>query len=1321
MPILGRYEVVSELHAGRPASVYRAKWVEGRQAHFVIKLLELEDLEGEALQGPIDLFLEQARVQKQAGANPAEPWATIHHFAKTPGGAFYVTDFFPASLRSVFDLKICPNARELYRVITQIVRGLQVMRNVSRRAHGNLKPTNVLLSSARLDGASIKLTDPASNAVASKVGEAGDLRALGEMVFELIEHRPPVGDIDLTVPSTPAWRSLGASAEGWRQLCADLLAPARDTSEGHVDELAALLESLRGTTSRKMPGWIPKAAVLLLAGAGIAAGLDYHAQRALAQERAAWIDRLAAAIQSPASAKAYQDDPSLRAAAADIAQAADPAVPASADFSRLQPAAYLRVRASLAAARHIESEVSTRNWAVAGRLLEAQHVLEKAGWTQPAQFAADSLAALKTGSGTDLDAAIHQVISLDRTLTDRLPGVLKSWNELDTTAAALTSTGDVHLSAFASFLKQNAAQSIALNHDGFSGAATVTANADLAAKLLAIAKGGYPRNIERQRWATDVTSKMDLSHLKLSDVQRWLDREPSYVAADSDTDRVTHALRDALKKNLDQVARLSPDPTDQADVDAQRKIIDANLNAFSQRRFTAQDMSDGTFASERTRIESQIEGLLSHVHHGDPTPWIASLPMLATHSDVINAYWEDWKHVLTTATADMTQHNNLFQAYRKKSAGLQKTLTDLDAGFPAAPAELSGAFAATAKTRREAELQKLLASIDLTSNAPAVADETGAVKGYKEWCGNLVGLSHDFPIRSELLTLNDNPDASWKKDNAAFWNDPAVQHLIAPDLTRLANLRAIGKLSRADLAGAATDSAVPEIAFAAWQQLGLPAESPSWPSQPGELELEHDMRDKLAGITRAMQSPQTKKLLTDALAEQGVTRWRRFVQAARSEAMLQQAMELKKTFGDDGALFFSLSPAARFNLALYIGRQQLRQSDDRTSGSVIAALNKSAVELPDHKPVQRLLDRLARINVKESFSDKNPGDRFTLQVPGVTQPFVFQRIEPVDDRPYYLCTAAVSFGQFAGVVQAANAWDKLATFAWGVMPGQPDNRHGPRVWEWTQKSPFAMTTSLLWLHPDDDNDYAPPFRIDRFNRTALSDDLGGNPSPDHPMQQIPAEAALYFAGLCGCRLPTIAEWRNAYAIFERTVPPERWNLRDQTWDQQRRYSATLASTPHWPDEGIFKPENVTIPAGADAKARPETDGTLFFRTVNSPGGGTFHQLIGNVAQFVCEAPDGFDDYPDKSGAASIRKFLETAPDALFVIGGSALSPPDMPLQTPLPLTHTDTGYSDVGFRLAFTAPARSLNERLGWVLAGQSYLWDQATPATAPATPTTAP
>jgi hypothetical protein len=67
---------------------------------------------------------------------------------------------------------------------------------------------------------------------------------------------------------------------------------------------------------------------------------------------------------------------------------------------------------------------------------------------------------------------------------------------------------------------------------------------------------------------------------------------------------------------------------------------------------------------------------------------------------------------------------------------------------------------------------------------------------------------------------------------------------------------------------------------------------------------------------------------------------------------------------------------------------------------------------------------------------------------------------------------------------------------------------------------------------------------------------------------------------------------------------------------------------------------------------------------------------------------------------------------LKVIGASALSPPGAEPASPLALSWTlaKSGYSDVGFRLAFTAPAaapkglKGGEEELGRVIHDAAYL-----------------
>jgi hypothetical protein len=97
-----------------------------------------------------------------------------------------------------------------------------------------------------------------------------------------------------------------------------------------------------------------------------------------------------------------------------------------------------------------------------------------------------------------------------------------------------------------------------------------------------------------------------------------------------------------------------------------------------------------------------------------------------------------------------------------------------------------------------------------------------------------------------------------------------------------------------------------------------------------------------------------------------------------------------------------------------------------------------------------------------------------------------------------------------------------------------------------------------------------------------------------------------------------------------------------------------------------------------------------------------------VAQFVCDASEAFDHRGDKKSAAGIRKFVEDSPKSLYVIGGSALSPPEIPFDKPQPVAHADEAYADVGIRLAFTAPSRSLAEKVKWAIGSPPFIWPSA-------------
>jgi hypothetical protein len=97
--------------------------------------------------------------------------------------------------------------------------------------------------------------------------------------------------------------------------------------------------------------------------------------------------------------------------------------------------------------------------------------------------------------------------------------------------------------------------------------------------------------------------------------------------------------------------------------------------------------------------------------------------------------------------------------------------------------------------------------------------------------------------------------------------------------------------------------------------------------------------------------------------------------------------------------------------------------------------------------------------------------------------------------------------------------------------------------------------------------------------------------------------------------------------------------------------------------------------------------------------------VGNVAELVVEDGPLFE----RAAPAGVQDMLARA--SLGVIGGSALSAPQLPIDKPIPLDPEDIteGYADIGCRLAFNAagtapPRESFAARLSKLLTNDAYL-----------------
>jgi len=1260
-------------------------------------------------------FLDRARVQKSVIASGGRYWAPIHDMGLTAEGAWYVTDYHPLSADKLIDGKIELTSVQLHHIVDSVMRGLVELQEVRRRAHGSLKGGNVLIAGMDLTTAAVLLTDPAQGI---SEGTAGDLYALGNLIHQLVLHRPPGARPLTPVPQADEWERLGKNGRRWQELCQSLLSPQVE-SRPTLIEVSRILREL--APKKKVPEFVPRrykrylvptamaacvALVGALVGALVLAGFVASSRSRFAAAKAAWIDPFAVALSDRARREHYQSDSDLRRAIADFDGSNLAHTPADggllSNFSFWELG---RLRGANAAAERIEQDLAPARWHRLADLIDLQQRYQRRGWEQPADYLEKIIAAARPREGANLLGGIERMLRVGPLIEFDSPRLEETWKALDGDLSRIRATQDRALVSFARSLRLSAATAVSLSDRGFDGIDRLAADSALAGQLAGVTRSGWPGNIDAERFASEVAAQCDLAHPTTADMTRWLADVPLYVVKNDQAVAAAGDLRTHLKQMGDTVVGSDQTDADRTAFDRDRGELASRIDRFSRTRFIEKEFRSGLFAGERDDLQRQIDSLQRYARPQTPADVLKSFGSLASASARIGQYWDSWKKsqlALPPRAEDRAQVASL----KVRAGEMQRTLTELEKQLPPVPSDLSGPLRVAAASHRDKVIASLLSGINPKSPQldPLVLAGTGAA--LDDWYRMLRRLGQDFPIRRQLLEGDDRPEEKWSLQ-AGFWDDPDVQQIVRPDLARLAAIRSLASVPREELIKSASSSNGLELAFESWRQLGLGQIQPAWPANSQELLAERDMRRRLEAMVANLRDPRERASPLDMIRQQGPFRWRRAVEQIHDEAALAAAWRLKDYFGVDAAQIGLLSARGRYNVWMWRVRQDLAGNDQSLLQAEMDRLGSAAVQLKDQPSAARLLAAMTSAG-RRPFADQQPGDRFKLSILGAQPAIEFKRVAMPGGRAFYLAASDVSVGQFAAIVDAAGEWRQCRQLAWAYLPGQRDPRRGPRSWEWTDGRDARLAPPQLWLTTDQDNDFAVELRAERFNRMVLGDAAGGMPSERQPMQHVSAEVALWFAGLCGCRLPTAGEWQAAYRQFEKDTPGDRWNLRDSTWELQRAYVASARAAGvllPWPDEGAFRPEDGFASAGQDGHSRPESDGTLFFRAADASGGTVFHHLVGNVAQYVCNASEAFEALPGRPSPQAIAEFAGQARGSLYVIGASALSAPELPVDVPLPLPHADQGYSDVGFRLAFTAPPRSLGEQLERALQGQTYIW----------------
>jgi hypothetical protein len=1406
MTRIGSYEILRELHRTRHTLLYaarRAGDAADAKGRYALKVFDAESVGLLESVAAGLTFLESAAVQRKLAERGAKHWAPVLEVGDVDS-PYYVNELYPLTAQRVVNRQAVVGERGLYTVVWSVVRGLTELRETFRRAHGNLKLSNVLIggdpSLQSPKTTQVVLVDPSAEAASAR-DRSADLLAIGELIHQLVLRRPfrrpaDAGGEPDDPPSLPpewpvqpsaTWDRLGPNGDRWLDLCNWLLSPAPADRPSDLVELAVALHQLT-PAARTFP--VKKVAVagaaLVVAAGGMATFWAVHTgvRADLQSPDQQWVVPLAKAALDPARRQRWaRADPALGDIGTTVAQAQAQGVRFDvADEPVFSPSAYQNAKAALAVAQRVARDLTPDQWAGLARVESLRDRYAARGWAQPAAFLADLARGARPSPSADVAAGVDRLLDVDVRVRVDAGWLGDAWAAYDADLRAAEKTGDRALVAFARHLREAACLSMRLTDAGFDpgGAAALRDRLPLAAALAKVPADGWPDTVDRARLADDVDAKLNLADPSDDEVRKWLAAVDDYRLVPLDPKAEPLAgLAAALQKVADDVAKQPLDAAEQAAYKAERDAVEALIGGLAGGRFVRRDvaLSQGEPASRAAAARARLTALRTQwVKIVDPEAWVASLePSLTTVSEVLKLRWAAYVERQRADVPLLGRDADAFKRRRAQAEAVRATLTTLDRDqVPLNVAGLPEALQSAVLEKRELELQGLTqwAAAGPGEDVAVPAADAWAkavdarVRAFDAWCALLRDLAKEFPIARELLTPGNRPDQRWAARDAAFWADPIVKRLVEKDVARIAAVAAVAGMSRTDLVAAARGADTAEVAAAAYARLGEVAAgaaaggaasggaAAAWPATAEDLATDVELRRRVERALRAVKNDAEKAAALEAWRAQGPTRWRRFAgQAvlaapgeppAAVERVLRAAAEARQDMRVTDAEADKLAPAARFNFAVYLARLAVEDpvangGADQALRSQADAVARAAAGLADRPEVRRLAGRLARLSVPEPMAADarllapQPPDTLPVVVPAAPGQrevaLSFARVQPPGRRPFYLSTTELSLGQFIDLVKARGDW-AVANALLGATAGagspagtNPTPYRGPRAWASpaTPDAAIDRFRDTIWMFDTPERAgqefvFADELRANQFNRRSLRAEAGGNPRYDHPMQQLPAQAALYVAALANCRLPTPQEWLAAYAIDQGTGPTSAGtggaaaaagpNVRDRTWRTQLTFARRDSLSKQWPDAavaGAFWSKSLKPSVAGSTAIRNVDDKTLFFRPVTA-GGGAFPNLLGNVAELVCDAPDAFDALPDRASAAVVRQFCQTHAGQIMVVGGSAFSEPALDPARPYPVNATAEPYADVGVRLAFTAPARSTAERLKWFLDEQPYL-----------------
>jgi len=1011
----------------------------------------------------------------------------------------------------------------------------------------------------------------------------------------------------------------------------------------------------------------------------------------------------------------------------------------------------------------IRESLSPAFWPALANLKELAETYRKRNWLLQANY----LAAVAERAGhitspelgdqaPDLPGRIDDVL----TAADKAAELEGLWKEVQQQADVLRQSGNAVLARFGDYVSTSAQSPAGAERDLATMAGRLKDARSLGEPLVAFVRDDWRDKIdmptvEKDPLLSGPVAPQDLATGEI--FPRWLAsiRSEQFARLDPAADPRTKdnwAQRrqqelTALAGKIDDLKKKYSSP-DAPALETQLAALQAEQKDLLAPRWDREHKSRiaeaaAGFPAKTAQLARQVGPALARAAGGRDA-YVANIPAaISAQSEQLNKYW-------SRRSGDLKKLDDMARLTIKVEK-LEKDLTELDKQLPPElgvqpqDKDWNRLLAGEVTMRhREGVLEKALSLLGWKDDE-IVRDEAfeaefkklaGAFEAWKKQVADAMAAFNAIDDALRLGAVLDEKPAGQDKTIAQLaaewrsqpiWRDKAVVEALGPVTRRVARLEEIAALS--DPVKLASEAAVMatdhfEAARAAWKRLG---QLPGWPADRESFNIERNLHRDLNNVyTRiAEKDPARGRQLADELVSQVRLRWKTYFLSLRDPGQIDVAVARADQFFLDANQAGGLSPACNFRMELRELRHEALDStaspaDDQTLRRRVSDFVSAVKKMPglaDKEPVAGLLAELSAIAASrdEGADLTKAGPALAGWKPQASRDgrsvrfdwpadrdnrygMEFIRVEPQGKPAGYLCATETPVGLFIQVIAAGKHWPAVKKLLRTFDRPDTDGRLGPRTWDLNPGGELIEAPAWVRLPPG--------FNAADFYYAGAK---VGSPGLAAPVQHLSVAGAVCFARLLGCRLPASDEWAAAKATLKGDGAAGA-NLRDQAWQRQKDHIQKLEeagrlSSPedYYPDAGAFWPKGAQRLTGRDAKSRPGDDGMLWLAPVGNARPGEFQCLVGNVAEFTFDDPAALTKWQDD--ADQLKQLLAASADKIRVIGGSALSAPQIPVDVAQAVDYAEAsaGYADVGLRLAFTAPAETVQVRLRRLLTACGY------------------